>query len=128
MSNAVVVSNPNILGGIPVFAGTLVPVCAIFENLADGASIEEILEAYPSVKREQVIEVLREADSVIERSVSPRGTAEAGEDKFFEQMRLKVREGVDEANRGELVDEADVWDHLSDCGRQLRRERGAEPS
>ena len=42
----------------------------LFENLADGASLAEILEAFPTLQREQAIEVLRQADSLIERSAS----------------------------------------------------------
>jgi uncharacterized protein (DUF433 family) len=49
--------------GAPVFAGTRVPVRILFENLADGASLEEILDAYPTLRREQAVEVLREAGS-----------------------------------------------------------------
>jgi uncharacterized protein (DUF433 family) len=64
------VSDPEILGGTPVFAGTRVPVRLLFENLADGVSLTEILEAYPTLKREQAVEVLRQADSLIERSAS----------------------------------------------------------
>jgi uncharacterized protein (DUF433 family) len=69
-SGSVIVSDPEILGGTPVFAGTRVPVRILFENLADGVSLEEILEAYPSLRREQAIEVLRQADSLIERTAS----------------------------------------------------------
>jgi len=70
MSNGIVVSDPEILGGTPVFAGTRVPVRILFENLADGVSLDEILDAYPTLKREQAIEVLREADSLIEQTAS----------------------------------------------------------
>ncbi len=68
MRNGIVVSDPEILGGTPVFAGTRIPVRVLFENLADGVSLEEILDAYPTLKREQAIEVLREADSLIEHT------------------------------------------------------------
>lgn len=70
MSNAVVVSDPEILGGTPVFAGTRVPVRALFENLADGVSLGDILDAYPTISREQAVEALREADALIERAAS----------------------------------------------------------
>ena len=45
MSNQLVISDPEILGGKPVFAGTRVPVAVLFENLADGLSLDEILES-----------------------------------------------------------------------------------
>ena len=51
-------SNPQILGGTPVFAGTRVPVRSLFEHLEAGDSIEDFLEGFPSVKREQVIAIL----------------------------------------------------------------------
>ena len=53
--------NPEILGGEPVFAGTRVPVKSLFDHLEAGDSIEDFLEGFPSVKREQVIALLEEA-------------------------------------------------------------------
>ena len=66
MSNQLVISDPEILGGTPVFAGTRVPVAVLFENLADGLSLNEILESYPTLAREQAIEALRQAESLLE--------------------------------------------------------------
>lgn len=42
------------LGGVWVFRGTRVPVSALFENLLDGATIDEFLSWFPGVTREQV--------------------------------------------------------------------------
>lgn len=56
-----VVSDSRILGGKPVFAGTRVPVEALWNNLADGATLEEFLEWFPTVSREQAEAVLRYA-------------------------------------------------------------------
>lgn len=53
--------DPEILGGEPVFAGTRVPVKSLFDHLEAGDSIEEFLEGFPSVQREQVIALLEEA-------------------------------------------------------------------
>ncbi len=50
--------NPEILGGTPVFHGTRVPVDALLSNLEAGVSIDEFLENFPTVSREQVLEVL----------------------------------------------------------------------
>ncbi len=66
MPGNVVTSDPDILGGTPVFAGTRVPVAVLFENLAGGLTLDEILDSWPSVKREQAIEVLRQAHLLIE--------------------------------------------------------------
>jgi uncharacterized protein (DUF433 family) len=63
-----IVSDPEILGGSPVFIGTRVPVRVLFENLEDGLSLDEILDAYPTIKKEHAIEVLRQADSLVERT------------------------------------------------------------
>ena len=51
-------SDPEILGGTPVFAGTRVPVQNLIDYLEDGESIGEFLEGFPTVKREQVIAFL----------------------------------------------------------------------
>jgi uncharacterized protein (DUF433 family) len=53
--------DPKILGGEPVFAGTRVPIKSFFDHLEAGDSIEEFLEGFPSVKREQVLRLLEEA-------------------------------------------------------------------
>lgn len=52
-------SDPEILGGRPVFSGTRVPVDALWNNLADGATLEEFLDWFPTVRREQAEAVLR---------------------------------------------------------------------
>ena len=51
--------NPEKLGGAWVFRDTRVPVSALFENLRDGATIEEFLAWFPGVKRTQVDAVLK---------------------------------------------------------------------
>jgi uncharacterized protein (DUF433 family) len=56
-----IVTDPEILGGEPVFAGTRVPVRSLFDHLEGGESIEDFLEGFPAVKREQVIAVLAES-------------------------------------------------------------------
>ena len=53
-------SDPEILGGTPVFIGTRVPVQSLFDHLEAGDSINDFLEGFPSVRREQVIAVLEE--------------------------------------------------------------------
>lgn len=50
--------DPEIQGGEPVFAGTRVPVRSLFDHLEAGDSIEDFLEGFPSVHREQVIRLL----------------------------------------------------------------------
>jgi uncharacterized protein (DUF433 family) len=57
----VVIRDPEVLGGRPVFRGTRVPVEVLFENLADGLSIDEIVASYPSLDRGDVVECLQVA-------------------------------------------------------------------
>jgi uncharacterized protein (DUF433 family) len=54
-------SDPKVLGGRLCFAGTRVPVEALFGNLAEGATLDEFLEWFPTVSREQAEAVLRDA-------------------------------------------------------------------
>ena len=56
-----ITSTPEILGGTPVFSGTRVPVQTLIEYLEGGQSIDEFLEGFPTVSREQVIAFLEEA-------------------------------------------------------------------
>lgn len=58
---SVIHSDPEILGGAPVFVGTRVPVQSLFDHLEAGDSIGDFLEGFPSVRREQVIAVLEES-------------------------------------------------------------------
>jgi len=57
----------DVLGGTPVFAGTRVPVQTLLDYLEAGESIDDFLEGFPSVKREQVVSFLELAkDRLIE--------------------------------------------------------------
>ena len=51
----VIHSDPEILGGTPVFAGTRVPVETLFEYLEAGDSLDKFLDEFPSVSRERAI-------------------------------------------------------------------------
>ena len=53
---------PGKVGGAWLFKGTRVPVTALFENLEAGARVDEFLEWFPGVTREQVELVLRHAE------------------------------------------------------------------
>ncbi len=54
----VVHSDPEIMGGTPVFVGTRVPLQNLIDYLEGGESIGDFLDGFPSVKREQVIAVI----------------------------------------------------------------------
>ncbi len=53
-----ITSRKDVLGGTPVFDGTRVPISALLDCLEQGDSIDLFLADFPSVKRQQVIEVL----------------------------------------------------------------------
>ena len=55
---SVIHSDPEILGGTPVFVGTRVPGQSLFDHLETGDSIDDFLEGFPSLRRERVIAVL----------------------------------------------------------------------
>jgi uncharacterized protein (DUF433 family) len=55
-------SDPNVMGGTPVFVGTRVPVQSLFDHLKGGDSIDVFLDGFPSVKREQVLAVLEQVE------------------------------------------------------------------
>jgi uncharacterized protein (DUF433 family) len=59
--------DPNILGGTPVFSGTRVPVDALLNNLEAGVSLDEFLQNFPTVSREQAIEVIEFSRATLHR-------------------------------------------------------------
>ncbi len=65
MSDRSIESNPDILGGVPVFSGTRVPVRILIEHLEAGDRLDEFLDDYPSVSRDHAIAVLERAKAVL---------------------------------------------------------------
>ncbi|ABQ89091.1 MULTISPECIES: DUF433 domain-containing protein [unclassified Roseiflexus] len=59
--NLPITVDPNIVSGTPVFRGTRVPVQTLFDYLADGYTLEEFLDNFPTVKREDAIQILEQA-------------------------------------------------------------------
>jgi uncharacterized protein (DUF433 family) len=55
-----VTTSPDVLGGVPVFAGTRVPVRNLTDYLAGGETIDDFLDDFPSVRREQVVQWLEQ--------------------------------------------------------------------
>jgi len=49
-----ITSNPGICGGVPIIRGTRIPVSVVLDNLAELNTHEEILESYPTLKREDL--------------------------------------------------------------------------
>jgi uncharacterized protein (DUF433 family) len=54
----IIQSDPKIMGGTPVFAGTRVPLQNLIDSLEGGESVEDFLEAFPTVTRQQAIAVI----------------------------------------------------------------------
>lgn len=64
--------DPNIMSGTPVFRGTRVPVQTLFDYIADGCSLEEFLDNFPTVKRENALQILEEASQYVSLGVLRR--------------------------------------------------------
>jgi uncharacterized protein (DUF433 family) len=60
-----VVKDPDILGGTPVFRGTRVPLEALFDSIEAGETLEEFLEGFPSVSREMAVAALEQARELL---------------------------------------------------------------
>jgi uncharacterized protein (DUF433 family) len=68
---SVVHSDPDILGGAPVFVGTRVPLRALIDYLAGGQPLAEFLEDFPTVTRDQAVEALRMAAQALVADANP---------------------------------------------------------
>jgi uncharacterized protein (DUF433 family) len=67
----IVSSNPEILGGTAVFAGTRVPVQTLVDYLRAGDTLDRFLEDFPSVRREQAESALDLAGEALSSGASP---------------------------------------------------------
>lgn len=65
MKTHIVSINSEVMGGTPVFRGTRVPVQTLIDYLEGGESIDDFLKGFPTVTREQVIELLEDAKEKI---------------------------------------------------------------
>jgi uncharacterized protein (DUF433 family) len=63
--NDVIIKDPKILGGTPVFRGTRVPFQALLDYLESGQTLDAFLEDFPSVSRETAVHALEHAKSLI---------------------------------------------------------------
>ncbi len=62
--------DPEILGGTPVFRGTRVPIDTLFFHLEEGITLDEFLDDFPTVSREQAVSLLELAESLITQQAS----------------------------------------------------------
>jgi len=65
VASSVIIKNPGILGGVPVFANTRVPFQALLDYLEGGETLDEFLEDFPTVTREAAISALEEAKALV---------------------------------------------------------------
>ena len=68
---SVVHSDPDILGGVPVFTGTRVPLRALIDYLGGGQPLAEFLEDFPTVTRDQAVAALRMAAQALVADACP---------------------------------------------------------
>nr|WP_230967335.1 DUF433 domain-containing protein [Nostoc commune] len=68
--SAIITASPDVMSGTPVFAGTRVPVQTLLDYLKAGDSIDDFLDGFPTVKREQVIAFLEAAQAQILKLVA----------------------------------------------------------
>lgn len=60
-----IVADPARMGGAPCFRGTRVPVSVVFENLADGLSLADVLANWPTLERADVVAVLEQVPGAL---------------------------------------------------------------
>ena len=64
-TNSVIVRNPEILGGTPVFRGTRVPFQTLLDYLEGGQTLDEFLDDFPTVTREVAVHALEHAKTLV---------------------------------------------------------------
>jgi uncharacterized protein (DUF433 family) len=65
LASSVIHTDPEILGGTPVFIGTRVPLKALMDYLEGGHPLDDFLDDFPSVTREQAVAALEEAQEAL---------------------------------------------------------------
>ena len=70
---SVVHSDPEIFGGTPVFVGTRVPLKNLIDYLAAGDSLDDFLDDFPTVTRQQAVAALEAARDILTASAHPAG-------------------------------------------------------
>jgi uncharacterized protein (DUF433 family) len=70
-TNDLINVDPELMAGTPVFRGTRVPIHSLFEYMENGYSVDEFLESFPTVQREQVISLLQLSESsALEKAIA----------------------------------------------------------
>ncbi len=71
MGKPIISCSPEIMGGTPVFAGTRVPAQTLIDYLEAGERIDDFLDDFPSVSREQAIAALEQAKAALTADADP---------------------------------------------------------
>ncbi|HWB52700.1 MAG TPA: DUF433 domain-containing protein [Tepidisphaeraceae bacterium] len=71
MDSSIITSTPDIMHGTPCFAGTRVPVKSFFDHLQAGYTLDGFLEQFPSVSKQQILNLLNELEQAAEREAQP---------------------------------------------------------
>ena len=61
----VITIDKEILGGTPVFTGTRVPIESLFDHLESGHTLDEFLDDFPSVQKQQAVDILEAANKIM---------------------------------------------------------------
>ncbi len=70
-TSAKIIADPNILVGKPIIAGTRISVQLVLEKIRDGWTIEDLLDDYPHLTREQIVTALAYAADAMSASAAP---------------------------------------------------------
>ncbi len=64
-SNSIILRDPEVLGGTPVFRGTRVPFQALLDYLEGGQTLDEFLDDFPTVTRQAAVHALEHAKALV---------------------------------------------------------------
>lgn len=70
MRQPIIASSPDVMGGTPVFAGTRVPIQTFIDYIKGGESIDDFLEGFPTVSKEQILLFLDEVKEQMIKQVA----------------------------------------------------------
>ena len=71
MAKSLIIIDPEVQGGIPIFAGTRVPVKNLFDYLEAGETLDRFLDDFPSVARDVAVAVLKQAREAVTPHAHP---------------------------------------------------------
>ena len=92
-SDSIIVRDPQILGGTPVFHGTRVPFQSLLDYVEGGETLDEFLDDFPTVTRKAAVDALEYVKKLV-----------ADDIRFTEAINT----GLEAANRGEFVEQEEV--------------------